>query len=148
MEEKTHKFTTILGSLRGRTESKIRLALLVNRVVKVEKQPIDHMRGIEKLSGFLRLDDLEVWLNIGLPTAKSICPGHGCDVLVSELVAHQRQAVTLADLRSGPLTRSYSLYAVWVLVAVWSPISVNAQQGARSTPRTLCVSQKNSKYFG
>lgn len=51
MEEKTHKFTTILGSLRGRTESKIRLALLVNRVVKVEKQPIDHMRGIEKLSG-------------------------------------------------------------------------------------------------
>lgn len=55
MEEKTHKFTTILRSLRGRTESTIRLALLVNRAVKVEKQPtqqpIDHMRGIEKLSG-------------------------------------------------------------------------------------------------
>jgi len=41
-------------SLRGRTKSKIRFALLVNRAVKVEKspaQPIDHMRGIEKPSG-------------------------------------------------------------------------------------------------
>jgi len=58
-----------------------------------------------------------------------MCPVHGCDVLVSELVAHQRRAVTLVDLR--PLTtQCYMVCAVWALVAVWSPISGHAQQGA------------------
>jgi len=49
IEEKTQIYHNT--SLRGRTESKIRFALLVNRAVKLAKstaQPFDHMSGIEE----------------------------------------------------------------------------------------------------
>lgn len=92
MEKHTQNLPQYCAALRGRTKSQIRLALLVNRAVKVEKQPaqpIDHMRGIEKASGVpLFPDDLRAGVDSLLQNP--YVPGHdGCDVLVSELVAHQ-----------------------------------------------------------